>query len=137
MTKEEYKKQRCTVWLSQEAIQKSDMAVHEEGFVTRSDFIEKAIHYYAGTLAMETHQDFLAKAILDSMSGMVKASENRLARLLFKIAVEMGKLEYMLAAINEMDEETMRKLHIRCVNEVKKINGIIKMEDAVAYQRDE
>ena len=69
------------------------------------------------------------------MSGIVKTSENRIARLLFKIAVEMAKLEQMLASINDMDEETMRRLHIRCVNEVKKINGIIKMEDAVRYQR--
>ena len=47
----------------------------------------------------------------------------------------MAKLEQMLASINDMDEETMRRLHIRCINEVKKINGIIKMEDAVRYQR--
>lgn len=43
----------------------------------------------------------------------------------------------MLAAINDMDEETMRRLHIRCVNEVKKINGIFTMEDAVRYQRSD
>ena len=43
----------------------------------------------------------------------------------------------MLATINEMDEETLRRLHIRCVNDVKKINGIIRMEDAVKFQRGE
>ena len=75
--------------------------------------------------------------MLESMKGIVKNSENRLARLLFKIAVEMAKLESMLAAINDMDEATMRRLHIRCVNEVKKINGILTMEDAVRYQRSD
>lgn len=55
----------------------------------------------------------------------------------FQIAVEMAKLESMLAAINDMDEATMRRLHIRCVNEVKKINGILTMEDAVRYQRSD
>ena len=49
--------------------------------------------------------------------------------------VRMAKLESMLAAINDMDEATMRRLHIRCVNEVKKINGILTMEEAVRYQR--
>ena len=47
----------------------------------------------------------------------------------------MAKLEQMLAAINEMDDETIERLHKCCVDEVKKINGIIKMEDAVKYQR--
>ena len=71
------------------------------------------------------------------MKGIVKTSEDRLARLLFKIAVEMAKLESMLAAINDMDEATIRRLHIRCVNEVKKINGILTMEAAVRYQRSD
>ena len=48
-----------------------------------------------------------------------------------------AKLESMLAAINDMDEATMRRLHIRCVNEVKKINGILTMEEAVRYQRSD
>ena len=72
-----------------------------------------------------------------SIAGTVKTSENRIARLLFKIAVEMAKLEQMLAVINEMDEETIQRLHIRCVNDVKKLNGILRMEDAVKFQRGE
>lgn len=41
---EEYKKQRYSVWLSKDAVQKSDAAVVMEGLTNRSDFIEKAIH---------------------------------------------------------------------------------------------
>lgn len=134
---EEYTKQRYTVWLSRDAVQKSDAAVTVEGLKNRSDFIEKAIHFYSGYLYQEQHLDFLSDVLLEAMAGIVKTSENRLARLLFKIAVEMAKLEQMLAVINDMDEETMKRLHIRCVNEVRKINGIIKMEDAVKYQRSD
>ena len=132
-----YRKQRCTVWLTKEAVLKSDAGMVQEELPTRSDYIEQAIHFYAGHLAMEHNTDYIARAIHESVSGTVKTSENRLARLLFKIAVEMAKLEQMLATINEMDEETLRRLHIRCVNDVKKINGIISMEDAVKFQRGE
>ncbi len=132
-----YRKQRCTVWLTKEAVLKSDAGMVQEELPTRSDYIEQAIHFYAGHLAMEHNTDYIARAIHESVSGTVKTSENRLARLLFKIAVEMAKLEQMLATINEMDEETLRRLHIRCVNDVKKINGIIRMEDAVKFQRGE
>mgnify|MGYP000686135038 FL=1 len=134
---EGYKKQRYSVWLSKDAVQKSDAAVVMEGLPNRSDFIEKAIHFYSGYLYQEKHMDFLSDVMMETMSGVVKTSENRIAKLLFKIAVEMAKLESMLAAINDMDEETMRRLHVRCVNEVKKINGIITMEKAVRYQRSD
>lgn len=32
--------------------------------------------------------------------------------------------------------ETLKSLHAMCVNEVRKINGIIDYEDAVEYQKD-
>ena len=41
----------------------------------------------------------------------------------------------MTAAMNDVDEETLNKLHAMCVNEVRKINGIIDYEDAVDFQQ--
>lgn len=67
---------------------------------------------------------------------LIKGTEQRLARLLFKFAVELGKLSHMTASINDVDDETLRKLHAMCVNEVRKINGIIDYEDAVDYQHN-
>ena len=40
------------------------------------------------------------------------------------------------AAINDVDDETLRNLHAMCVNEVCKINDIIDYEDAVEYQQN-
>ena len=119
------------MWLSKDAIQKSDAAVTREDFANHSAFIERAIHFYSDYLYQESHQDFLSEVMLESMKGIVKTPENRLACLLFKIAVGIVKLESMFAAINDMDEAIMRRLHICCVNEVEKINGILIREDAV------
>ena len=41
----------------------------------------------------------------------------------------------MLAAVQDVDEETLRQLHVMCVNEVRKINGVIDYGDAVKFQR--
>ncbi len=133
----EGKTNKVTIRLTDETMKKCEEGMLVSGCAIRNDFVERAIEFYAGYLSAQTHMDFLAGAIMESVSGTVKTSENRLARLLFKIAVEMAKLEQMLATINEMDEETLRRLHIRCVNDVKKINGIIRMEDAVKFQRGE
>ena len=133
----ESKNKKITVRLKDEMLRKCESAMALSGCGVRNDFITQAIDFYAGYISMQKNVDFLAKVILEAVSGTVKLSENRIARLLFKIAVEMAKLEQMLAAINNMDEETLRQLHIRCVNDVKKINGIISMEDVVKFQRGE
>ena len=129
------KNNKITIRLSDETLKKCNEGMDITNCKVRNEFIEKAIEFYSGYVSAEVHSEFLSDVIVESMEGIIKALENRFGRLLFKIAVEMAKLEQMLAAINEMDDETIERLHKRCVDEVKKINGIIKMEDAVKYQR--
>lgn len=54
---EEYKKQRYSVWLSKDAVQKSDAAVVMEGLTNRSDFIEKQFILFRISLSGK-HMDF-------------------------------------------------------------------------------
>ena len=131
----EMKNNKITIRLSDETLKKCNEGMDITNCKVRNEFIEKAIEFYSGYVSAEIHNEFLSDVITESMEGIIKALENRFGRLLFKIAVEMAKLEQMLASINEMDDETIERLHKRCVDEVKKINGIIKMEDAVKYQR--
>ena len=131
----EMKNNKITIRLSDETLKKCNEGMDITNCKVRNEFIEKAIEFYSGYVSAEVHSEFLSDTVTDSMEGIAKALENRFGRLLFKIAVEMAILEQMLAAINEMDDETIERLHKRCVDEVKKINGIIKMEDAVKYQR--
>lgn len=103
---------------------------------SQSEFIEKAIRFYVGYLDEERHVNYLSPMITEVVKAEIHGTEQRLARLLFKVAVELGKLSHMLAAANDVDEETLRQLHIMCVNEVRKINGIIAYDDAVKYQQE-
>ena len=46
-----------------------------------------------------------------SSDAVVHGTEQRINRNLFKIAVELGKLSHMLAAANDVDEDTLQELH--------------------------
>ena len=74
--------------------------------------------------------------ITETVKAQINGTEQRLARLLFKVAVELSKLTQLLAAANDVDDETLRQLHVMCINEVRKINGVIDCEDAVRYQKE-
>lgn len=82
-----------------------------------------------------TATEFIAPQLATMTEGIVKGSEQRLSRAMFKIAVELGAVTHMLAALNEIDDETLFKLRMMCTDEVKRINGIINFEKAVRYQR--
>ena len=61
-------------------------------------------------------------------------SENRMARAMYKLAVETSKLSHVIAYSHGVDEEALRKLQAKCTDEVKRINGAVRFEDAYLYQ---
>lgn len=63
----------------------------------QNEFIEKAIHFYAGYLATEDAADFLPPLYSSALRGIVHDSENRTCRLLFKLAVEIDMMMNVLA----------------------------------------
>ena len=66
----------------------------------------------------------------------MQVSEQRTNRNLFKIAVELGKLSHIVAAMNDVDDDTVHDLHAMIVDEVRRINGIINYESADKFQHD-
>ena len=71
------------------------------------------------------------------MTGTVQDSENRLARMDFKIAVELSKLSQVIAYSHDIDEDALKRLHLKCMEEVRRINGAIDFESAYKYQKRE
>lgn len=106
---------------------------------SKTEFIEKAVRFYCGYLLNKEHTatEFIAPQLASITEGIVRGSEQNLSRAMFKIAVELGALTHMLAAMNDVDDATLYKLRLMCSDEVKRINGIINFEKAVRYQRSE
>ena len=59
-----------------------------DGCENQSEFIEKAIRFYAGYVASRDGTEFLAPILVSALQGMVANAENHIVRLLFKLAVE-------------------------------------------------
>ena len=129
-------KVKFPLWTYPETLKDVEVHYKNDNCKSQSEFIEKAIKFYIGYLDEEKGVNYISPMITETVKAQIKGTEQRLARLLFKVAVELGKLSHMAAAMNDVDDETLRNLHALCVNEVRKINGIIDYEDAVEYQKD-
>ena len=127
-------KVKFALWAYPETLKNVEVHYKNDNCRSQSEFIEKAIKFYIGYLSEEDNINYLSPMITETVKAQIKGTEQRLSRLLFKVAVELGKLSHMTAAVNEVDDDTLDKLHAMCVNEVRKINGIIDYEDAAEYQ---
>ncbi len=104
---------------------------------SQNEFIEKAIHFYAEHLAAEESSRFLPSALVAALRSTVQGSENRIARLLFKLTVEISMMMNVLAAGLEIDASQLDALRWRCVQDVKKTNGTITFKDTLTKNQGE
>ena len=125
---------RKGVYLEQELIEECDRMLDEVGARSRNDFINKALRFYIGYLKTNQAEDYQLQSVSSMVTGTIRDTENRLARMDFKLAVEIAKLSHIMATVYEVDEETLEKLQQKCVEEVKRINGAIWFEDVYRYQ---
>ena len=102
------------------------------------ELCSKWVHWkgYIGYLSQQDNLNYISPMITETVKAQINGTEQRLARLLFKVAVELGKLTHLLAVAKDVDDETLRQLIVMCINEVRKINGAIDCEDAVRYQKE-
>jgi hypothetical protein rflaF_10618 len=127
------------LYLFPETMDAVNMLYQHDNCKSKTEFIEKAVRFYCGYLLNKEHMttEFIAPQLAEITEGIVKGSEQKLSRAMFKIAVELGAVTHMLAALNNIEDETLFKLRQMCTDEVKRINGVINFEKAVRYQREE
>lgn len=101
---------------------------------SRNEFINQAIRHYIAYLQKEQDNEFLTPALESVLSGMIGDTENRLARILFKLAVELSMLMHVTASQFDISEEELARLRKFCVDEVSQLNGRISLENASRYQ---
>ena len=104
---------------------------------SQSEFIDRAIRYYAGHVTAEEDTSYLPNAFLSNMKSIAAESDNKQSRLLFKLAVEIAILQNLFAATNDIEPVSLERLRGECVKEVKRLNGSFSFEDALDWQKGE
>lgn len=127
-------KERTAVWLYPDTMERLDSWLTKDNCKSRSEFIEKALGFYMGYLGTEDISSYLSKALLSSIQGTLQKTENRVANNLFRLSVEISMMMHLLATTLDITDEELHRLRGRCVAEVKRTRGKIRLDDAVDFQ---
>ena len=94
---------------------------------SRNEFVEKAVNFYADTLAAENSAT-LPLAIQTAIDGRLKLLEDRMAAILYKQAVEIDMtLSILLQSVN-VDESVLRQERAKSIATIKRTHGRLRME---------
>ena len=128
-------KVRVGIYIEKAILEQVDGLLETANVRSRNEFVAEALKFYMGYLLAGKAESYFLQSLTSVLTGTVQDSENRLARMDFKIAVELSKLSQVIAYTHDVDEESLNRLHVKCVDEVRRINGTVKFEDAYHYQK--
>lgn len=127
-------KKKFALWIHPSTIEKVDRLYKLDNCRSKSEFIEKAVLFYSGYVTSQDGRDYFPEAIVSTVQGALDSFENRMASLMFKSAVELAMLMHVSAANFRVNDETLSRLRGKCVSDVKRLNGHITFDDAVAVK---
>lgn len=132
----ESRKTRKAFYIEDDIIKQIDALFLQANVKSRNEFLNQALKFYIGYLTSEKIENYMLSTISSVMHSTVKDSENRMARAMYKLAVETSKLSHVIAYSHGVDEEALKKLQAKCADEVKRINGAVTFEDAYRFQNE-
>lgn len=136
MADDEKGKVRKAFYIEEELLRQADSLLDVADVKSRNEFLNQALKFYIGYLTSEKIENYMLSTISSVMHATVKDSENRMARAMYKLAVETSKLSHVIAYSHGVEEEALQKLQAKCAEEVKRINGAVNFEDAYRFQHD-
>ena len=121
-------KKRISLFADESLVKRVDDSLNRTDCKSRNEFILEAVSFYLGYLYCEEDSAYLVCSIDQSISSSVKSMEDRTAKVIFKLAVEMSMMMNILAANLEIDEEVLKQQRAKCVRDLNNILGNLSIE---------
>lgn len=129
-------KDRLPLRMEPETKRKIDQWYQTDHYRSKNEFVEKAVNFYADYLAANDN-DILPTAISSAIDGRLDQFEDRIAKLLFKLAVATDMNVGVLADVYNFTEDGLRRRRATSVQNVKQTNGILSLEQQARDVGDE
>ena len=133
------KKEKFALYLTPEKKAVLERRYREDGSRSLTAFIERAVDFYLDYLSANDAGLFLPTSIKSYLDGRLGQMEERLSSLAFKQAVEQDMVAGILADAYQFNEDDLQRRRTESINNVKKTNGRISLEQRVrgAWEEDD
>ena len=132
------RKEKFAFYLTPEKKVLLERRYQEDGSRSLTAFIEHAVDFYLDYLSTNSAGLFLPVSLKSYLDGRLGRLEDRLSSLIFKQAVEQDMVAGILADAFQFSEDDLHRRRAESVNNVKKTNGRISLEQRVreAWEED-
>lgn len=121
---------------SQDQLGRCDAKSRELG-ISRNEFVRDAVEFYLEWLSRESTEKFLTPALESVFSAKLRDTEDRLSRILFKMAIDQNILAYAYINNGNYDSEYVEELRSLAINDLKNTNGTLDVMEILKGRGNE
>ena len=116
---------------------KCDAMTAKLGLESRNEFIRDAVQFYAEWVERSSSQRFLTPALESVIGAKVRDSENRIARALYKMAVQQNAMTQVIANEYNWTGEQLEQVYADAEIQARGWNGTLDLRDFNYDEEDE
>ena len=135
MTEKSKKMKVVSLYCEESLLEEIERALERSGCGNRSEFLNKAARFYLGYLAVAEQGETVFPVFDAALNARIAENNRRLSNAMFRLAVEVAMGNHITAGTNDVSPEKLEAVRQLCTQEVKKLSGRYRFEDAADYQR--
>lgn len=127
---------RIGLYIDTDLLARCDAAIPLTDARSRSEFICDAIEHYIAVLNVHSNSKVLTPALESVIGGKITGTEDRISRMVFKLAVEIAVQNHLTAGRYGFEDGFLEELRDYCIQEVASTNGRMNLADIAKEYED-
>ena len=121
-------KRKFALWMRPDAFDLVETHYKRDDCRSRSEFIEKAVHFYTGYIGSKDYKYFLPRCIVSTVQATVHVGESRQVFWMYRLTLELSMLAHLLGETLNLEDEDYKELIEICQKEVNSLVGASHFE---------
>lgn len=122
-------KQRISLYLDKEMVEKIDEAIKKYGYRSRNDFVSSAVDNLIADKLLGENDTVISEKLSRAIAEMSEAQTLQIAKSMFRYAVEMELIMRMFSETLDFTPAELEEMRKEAVRNVRRTRGKVRLDD--------
>ena len=122
-------KQRISLYLNKETVEKMDSAIKKYGYRSRNDFISSAVDNLITDRLLGENDTVISEKLSRAIAQMSESQTLQISKSMFRYAVEMELIMRMLSEVLDFNSDELEEMSGEAIRNVRRTRGKVRLDD--------
>ena len=122
-------KQRISLYLDKEMVEKMDSAIKKYDYRSRNDFVSFAVDNLIADKLLDENDTVISEKLSRSIAEMSEKQTLQIAKSMFRYAVEMELIMRIFSEITDFTPSKIEEMRKEAIRNVRRTRGKVRLDD--------